>query len=174
MAVFQIDKDLIVLNPEAIKLVPELKSLNQQELKYVILVVDYVDSPYRKKPFEERQLMARKTVYGDMKNNPETEKIRLAMVGYKSLVFDIRRETIDVYKKKVLILHKETLNETLSDSRVREIDKSITFYQDRISSMERDLDIEETDKVEIKGGKKLSYLEMWQRNQKNFIEYQKS
>lgn len=174
MAVFQMDKNFeVILNPDAVKLVPELKSLSNDQLRYVILVVDYVDGPFRKKPLEERRLMARKTVYGDSKSIPESQRMRRAMESYKSLVFDIRRETVDIYKAKISKLQKETLAPDTTFSRMKEIDSTITFMQDRLTSIEHDLDIEEGDNVELKGKKVLSYLEKWQRRQREYAEYQK-
>lgn len=173
MSVFKVDRNFeIILNRDAVKLVPELSGLSQDELRYVILVIDYVDGPYRKKPFEERQLLARKQVYRDSAKNPETEKVRIGMAAYKSLVFDIRRETVDIYSKKVRALQKESLQLEISLTRMKEIDSTISFMQDRIISINHELDIEEEEEVELKGQKKLSYVELWQRNQREYREYQ--
>lgn len=175
MAVFKMDKNFeIILNPEAVKLVPELKSLSSEELRYVILVIDYVDGPFRKKPIEERKAMARKTVYGDSNKNPETERVLYGMEAYKSLVFDIRRETVDIYKAKIIKLQKETIAPDTTFVRMKEIDSTITFMQDRVSGIEHDLDMEDSDNIELKGKRSLSHLERWQRAQKDFAEYKKS
>lgn len=175
MSVFAVDRNFeVLLNPDAVKLVPELTGLTDKELRYVILVVDYVDSPYRKKPFEERRLMAQKTVYGKIASTPEPPKIKSAMEAYKQLVFDIRRETIDIYKDKILRLQKETIVADISFSRMKEIDSTISFLQDRVSSIEHDLDIEESEEIQLKGQKRLSYVEIWQRRQKDYREYKKS
>jgi len=175
MAVFKMDRNFeVILNQEAVKLVPELVSLSQDQLRYVILVVDYVDGPYRKKPVDERKNMAKKAIYGDSKKLVETEKVRNGMVGYKSLVFDIRRETIDIYHEKIRKLQKESIAPDTTFSRMKEIDSTITFLQDRIASINRDLDIEESDSIELRGKKALSYIEKWQRKQREFREYQES
>lgn len=175
MSVFAINRNFeILLNPDAVKLVPELTSLTDKELRYVILVVDYVDSPYRKKPFEERRLMAQKVVFGKINQSPEPKKIQLAMDSYKSLIFDIRRETIDIYKGKIIKLQKETIAPDVSFSRMKEIDSTISFLQDRVATIEHDLDIEESEEIQLKGQKKLSYIEVWQRKQKEYREYKKS
>jgi hypothetical protein len=175
MTVFQIDREFkVILNPLAIKLVPELSSLTEEEVLYVILVMDYIDSPYRKKPYEERQLMARKKVFGDSKHNPETKRVLKGMEGYKGLVFDIRRETIDIYKTKILKLHKESLLENTSFVRMKEIDATMSFMQKKIDEYEHDIDIDEKDSIELKGKKQLSQIEVWQRKQKAFNEYQKN
>jgi hypothetical protein len=177
MTVFQLDRNFkIILNPEAVKLVPELRSLDEKELEYVILVVDYIDSPFRKKGVDERKLMAKRKVYGDTKKNVETKKLINAMDGYKSLVFDIRRETIDVYKKKIKRLQRETLTESddynLELRRLKGINESIDFLQGRIIKMERDLDADEKESnMVLKGNRRLSYIEIWQERQKRYSEY---
>jgi hypothetical protein len=173
MAVFKIDRNFeVILNPEAVKLIPEISGLSNKELLYVIYTVDYVDSPLRKKPFDERRLIARRMVFGkEHKSNVETKAVQIGMKAYKSLVFDIRRETIDIYNKKVQILQKETLNPDLAFSRMKEIDLQINFMQDKIAALNHSLDIEEGDNVDLKGGKKLSQVEIWQRNQMTFKEY---
>lgn len=172
MSVFKIDKNFeIILNKDAIKLVPELTGITQDELRYVILVVDYVDGPYRKKPLDERKILARRQISKDSDRNPETDNVRIAMEAYKSLVFDIRRETVDVFTKKVKDLQKEVISPEITFTRMKEIDQSISFMQDRIASINHELDIEEGDEIELKGQKKLSYIEIWQKNQKNYKEY---
>lgn len=172
MPVFQINKNhTVVLNPEAAKLVPELKSLKEAELWYVILVADYVDGPFRKKPYDERVQMALKKIWGGKRNPPTSYKILNAIEAYKSLVFDIRRETVDIYKRKVAILQKETLKEDLALNSLKQIDQTIRFLSDRIESIERDLDTEEDENIELKGQRQLSYLEKWQRNQKEYSKF---
>lgn len=173
MAVFKVDANWeIILNPQAVRLVPELRGLNKDELRYVILTTDYVDSPLRKKPLYERRIVAERMVYGDSKKQIETEKVKIAIEGYKSLIFDIRRETIDIYNTKIRILQKESLSHDVSFARMKEIDQTISFMQDRVENMQRQLDIEESENIDLKGGKKLSYIEIWQRKQQEYKEFQ--
>jgi len=175
MSVFKIDKNFeVILNMDAVKLVPELKGLDQDELRYVILVIDYVDGPFRKKPLDERRLLAKKKVYGDSKANPETPNVLIGMDAYKSLIFDIRRETVDIYKAKIKVMQKETIQETTTFTRLKELDSTMSFLMERIKTIEHELDIEEDEEIELKGKKKLSYLEIWQRNQKDYNEYKSS
>jgi len=174
MPVFKIDRNnKVMLNPEAAKLVPELTSLTIDQLWYVILVADYVDGPFRRKPVDERRIMASRKVFGKDKIN-ETEKIKIALEGYKSLVFDIRRETLDALKTKVLKLHKDLLRDETTSTVIQNIDKSISFLESRIASIERDLDIEEQESIELKANRKLSMIEIWQRNQRKQAEYKSS
>lgn len=175
MSVFKVDHNYeVILNMDAVKLVPELSSLDQNELIYVILVADNVDGPYRKKPLEERVLMAYKRVFGSEKVDMTSDKIRIAIEAYKSLIFDIRRETIDIYNSKIRVLQKESLAPDVTFSRMKEIDSTITFMMERIRTINHEIDIEEGEEIELKGKKKLSYLEIWQRNQKTYREYKAS
>ena len=172
MAVFKVNSNFdVIINADAIRLIPELSSLSKDELMYVVLIADYVDGPYRKKPFEERVLMARKRVYGKNDVKLNDKKIAMAVDAYKSLVFDIRRETIDIYNSKIRTLQKETLQQNTTFSRMKEIDSTISFMMDRISNINHELDIEDGEEIELKGKKKMSYLEIWQRNQKIYHEY---
>lgn len=172
MAVFKVNSNFdVIINADAIKLVPELSSLSKDELMYVVLIADYVDGPYRKKPFEERVLMARKRVYGKNDVKLNDKKINMAVEAYKSLVFDIRRETIDIYNSKIRTLQKESLQQNTTFARMKEIDSTIGFMMDRISTINHELDIEDGEEIELKGKKKMSYLEIWQRNQKLYHEY---
>jgi len=175
MSVFKVDHNYeVILNMDAVKLVPELSSLDQNELIYVILVADNVDGPYRKKPLEERVLMAYKRVFGSEKVDMSSDRIRIAIEAYKSLIFDIRRETIDIYNSKIRVLQKESLAPDVTFSRMKEIDSTITFMMERIRTINHEIDIEEGEEIELKGKKKLSYLEIWQRNQKAYREYKAS
>lgn len=177
MSVFKMDKDFsVILNPEAVKLIPELTGISNDELIYVICVVDYESSPFRKKPLEERKLLSRRKVWKSKEDyDPETPTVKLAMIAYKDLVFDIRRETLDEYKKKILLLHKESLRTETDFRRLKELDQAITFLQDRVTSIQHELDIEEQSyNIDLKGGRKLSQLEKWQRHQKEHREYKQS
>lgn len=176
MGVFKVDKDFeIILNPEAVKLVPELAGLSSKELLYVICVTDYESSPFRKKPLDERKLLAKRKYFRDSKQDPETARVKRAMDIYKDLVFDIRRETIDKYKRRVLLLQKESLKDEIDLKRLKDIDQAITFLTDRIEKMQHDLDIDEqSENIKIKGGRKLSHLEIWQRKQKAHREFKDS
>lgn len=172
MSVFKVNNNFdVILNPDAVKLVPELTALTKEELLYVILVVDYADSPYRMKPLEERRAMAAKRIFSDTKKNVETAKVLNAMDCYKSLVFDIRRETKDIYSEKISVLQRETLTKDVSFGRMKEIDSTISFLQTRIDSIDKSLYTEEISNIVLKGKRELSYIEEWQRKQRDYNEF---
>ena len=173
MSVFKVDsKFTAILNPDAVKLAPELRELDQKEILYVILVMDYSDSPFRNKPLEERKYLAAKKVFGtEYSDALETPKIKDAMFAYKGLVFDIRKETLDVLKKKALNLQKEFFRDDLSHKEMVDLDKSISFIESRIESISKSIENTEDQELQIKGKAKLSMVEVWQRNQKAQKEF---
>jgi hypothetical protein len=172
MSVFKINKEFTaVLNPEAAKLVPELSGLTDDELLYIILVADYSDGPYRKRPPEERRTLAIKHVFKGKSVNVETKKIYDAIDAYKGLVFDIRRETLDILKQKCQMYHKELLNPTIEFKRMKELDQSIQYLEERIEKLETSLTTDDITEMELKGQKKLSFLELWQRHQKEYKKF---
>jgi len=175
MSVFKVNNNYtVVINIEAAKLVPELSSLSEDELLYIILAIDNVDGPFRKLPPEERALLAKRRVYKDVIVDLDTPRMRLAADGYKGLIFDIRRETVDVYKTKVLRYQKDLLIMDQSFAKVREQEQAISFLMQRITDIEYGLDVEEKEEFELKGKKALSQVEIWQRNQRKFKEYKES
>jgi hypothetical protein len=59
MSVFRINKKTgVAIEPELRKLVPELKNLDEKELRYLILVYDTIDSPMRRLGLQDRKKMA--------------------------------------------------------------------------------------------------------------------
>jgi len=169
MSVFKVSQDYkTVINPDAAKLVPELKLLDQDELIFCILVADDVDGPLRKKPVSERLLMAKRR-YPDV--DEESEKIKMAIDGYKSLVFDRRKYTIEVLNRRYrdIDLEIET-DHSMSANKLAERLKMQDLLNKRIDAIQSDIDSDEQ-AYELMGGKKLSYIEQWQLNQKEYQEF---
>lgn len=175
MSVFKVDSNFkIVANTDAVKLVPELAYMTQEELLYIILVIDYEESPYRNKPFDERQRIAARRVFKkDWDPSIETKRIKWGMKVYKGLIFDIRRETIDEYKNKIKKLHRELLRDDVPINKIKDIDRSIQFLEDRVENMQKNVRLDEEKEIQIKGKKSLSFIEKWQKNQQQYKEFLK-
>lgn len=173
--IFKVDKNYtIILNPEAVKLCPELSCLTQAELLFVILVEDYCDSPFRKKPFEERWSLAFKKVFGSKDVNLEDPRIRVAREAYKSLVFDIRRETKDIYLTKIRRYQTELLSQNIEFRHMKELDQMIQYLEERVQAIDTSLDTDDMTNIHIKGDKQLSYVEIWQRRQQEFRKFKET
>lgn len=175
MSVFKVNNNYTaVVNIEAAKLVPELSALSEDELLYIILAIDNVDGPFRKLPPDERALLAKRRVYKEVVVDLETSKIRKAADGYKGLIFDLRRETADVFKSKCIKFQKELLIMDQTFSKVKELEQSISYLTQKVTDIEYALDVEEKEEFELRGKKALSQVEIWQRNQRKYKEYKES
>jgi hypothetical protein len=173
--IFKVDKSFkVLLNPEAVKLIPEFAVLTQEELLFVILVEDYCDSPFRKKPYEERWSLAVKRVFGENPVNLETNKVKVARDLYRSLVFDIRRETLDVYKRKAEMYHKQMLSSDIEFKKVKELDQAVQYLEERIQSIEASLAADDITNVKLKGDRQLSYVEIWQKRQQEYRKFKQT
>lgn len=169
MSVFKVTSDYkTIINKDAAKLVPELRLLSQDELIFCILVADDVDGPFRKKPEEERVLMANKR-YPNI--NPESRKIKFALDGYKSLIFDQRRRTVGILSHRSRIIDRDIETDlTMTATKMAEKLKMQEMLQKRIDAIQSEIDSDEM-AYEIKGGKTLSFIEKWQMNQKKYKEF---
>jgi len=170
MSVFKVTSDYkTIINKDAAKLVPELRLLSQDELIFCVLVADDVDGPFRKKPLEERVMMAKKR-YPEVK--PDSAKIKNAIEGYKGLVFDMRRHTVGTLTARYQRIDLEIETDlTMTANKMAEKLKMQEMLTKRIDAIQIEIDSDEM-AYEIKGGKVLSFLEKWQLNQQKYKEFQ--
>ena len=72
----------------------------------------------------------------------------------------------------------ETVNidnrEDIAERQIKDIDQSISFLQKRIDDIEKDIEAQEDLELTIKGKKKLSFIEIWQRNMQKHKEFLES
>jgi len=169
MAVFKVTSDFkTVINPDAAKLVPELKLVSENELIFCILAIDDVDGPFRKKPASERMLMAKKR-YPDIKE--ESQMMLTAMAGYKGLLFDRRKHTIEVLERRYRVLDVELETDlTMTPNKMAGVLKMQEMLSKRIEGLQSEIDSDEM-AYEIRGAKKLSFIEKWQLNQKEWAKF---
>lgn len=167
MSLFKVNHDwTAVLNPEAVKLCQYLPQISKKEFLYIALAYDNSDGPFRQRPPDERINLAKKKVFGTMDIEPETPLVKKAINEYKELIFDVRREVIDTYKKRIVSFQRESLKEDLTVGKLKDIDAAIKFLMLKIEEMENELNTEEKTSTIVKGDKKLSFVEQWQLNQK--------
>ena len=167
MSLFKVDQNFTtILNPDAVKICEHLRKVGPDELLYIILAYDNTDGPFRMKPPDERINLAKKKVFGTLDVSPETIKVRKAIEEYQELIFDVRRQTVDNYKKRIIKLQRESLFEDVTHGKLKDIDAAIRFLQGRIEELESELSYEEKTELKVKGDKKLSFIEKWQLNKK--------
>lgn len=158
--IYTLDREgKIILHEDSIKLSPILMDLSEAELRYIILVYDYVCSPYARKPIDDRRELAIRDL-GDI----DESKLLREIDELNSLIFDSKRYTIDLFINKISKLNKD-LMDTEDSKEIESLDKSISILQKRVDEYEADL-VKDNDRVILKGGKELSLLERMKRSKK--------
>jgi len=164
------DDDSVIVDKDALLLIPELSKVSEKELKYIILVYDTYDSPLRRMPYEMRKVMAKRRVWGDIKKDVDKSIDMIkAIDAYKSICYDPIRESLDAVRTKISMLNKSIVDPTLTLKDGKDTVTQLEFYEDKMYDLQNQSKKEETI-AEIKGKKSLSTLEVWQRKQ---IEYRK-
>lgn len=173
--IFRVDSNFqLILSKDAARLCPELVDISEDELKYIILAYDYLESPFRKKPIEERKRIARRRIWKNSRKTPEkTAKIKKAINAYKSLIYDSKREAVDSYKQKIHNLNME-ISKSDDFKEIQEKAKIVSFLESKVAEYETDIQAGEVNfELKLKGDKKLSYVEIWQRNKQAYEKEQK-
>jgi len=168
--IFHIDsQNNVILDPDAIKLCPELGLLSKEEVRYIAMVYDNVKSPYRFMAKETRRNHAIQMIWkGKDRVNPErSEKVRQGIIAYKSMIYCPKRETRNILVEKKQSLDMLLIGES-NPKKLKEIVDAIDIVQKRIDIYTSEIDREKEEIIAIKGGKQLSLIEIYQRNQKKF------
>lgn len=172
--VFYIDlKNKKVIHPDAMKLCPELSVLSEEESLYLILAYDYF-SPFNQHPEIERQRKAQVMVWGELR--PELvakKKIQLAAECYLSLQYNSKIELIRTYEKKIKSLELK-IDAEESPAMLKNIMAAISELRKSIAELQKEVTDEVITIGELKGGKKLSWLEMMQRSREMYRSIRKS
>lgn len=159
----------IILSDEAVKLCPKLKLLTKEQLLYIILAYDYSNGPYRRKPLQERQKLAKRRVWGNKEFDPESfKKIVEAGEEYTSLIYDHNKQMRDVLLEKLDTLNLELIRETQTH-KITGLLKAQEAIELRIDSYDQKIDIREQAAI-LKGDKKLSFIEEMQRNRAEYLK----
>lgn len=159
-------KNDAVLDEEAVKLCPEFAALNSKEVLLLILYVDYF-SPYAQIPDQDRLRRAKRHVYGKDDVSPEISKKFLAAVEcYRGLQYDIRRETLRKYRNKSSLISEELLNET-NNRKISEHHQAIKVLSEMCKELEAEISkVNYAEEQLLVGGKTISFIEQWQKNQR--------
>ena len=161
--IFRISKDgTVILSPDAIKLCRDLAFLTDDQIKYIVLVYDYVDSPIRRKPLEERRRIARDKL-SDSRIDPEDSPVvKKGIEEYTSMIYDNRRERMDILNNKISRMQKK-LDDEEDDKIIKRYIETINLMSSEIDKLQEAIDIDE-EMIEVRGNKKLTFIEIWKRN----------
>lgn len=159
------EREKIIIDLEAIKLCPGLKKVGQDDLLFIILAYDY-NSPFKRLDEDERIRRAMRRAFG--KDDLESiDRLKKVISDYRSLQYDERRETVNAYRKKVGVLRLELINENKPGT-IESIGKTIKYLHDEIENLQEKID-KDDELIILSSGGKLTILENWQKNRKQFL-----
>lgn len=172
--VFRIIDDKIIVHPEAVKLSPVLSDLDEKELRYIILVYDYIKSPYRMRAVEDRKRVVKSKVFGNKNIDPEKSvKIKEAIKEYQSLIYHPKYEEMEIIRQKMKNINEKILNideeKEGSMKKIKDMDGIAMYFQKRFDELEAEVEAKEESMI-VKGDYKLSFLENWQINRMKKIK----
>lgn len=157
------EKNDLIIREEALKLCTVLSKIKKKNVLYIILVYDPIDSPYRKKPFEERKKMAIRRLFDDDGHDPEEDDlVALAVDEYKSITYSYWHELRDLLMSKLTLLNAQLYGATNS-TEVKNIMASTTLIETKLHQIEDRIEKEE-EELKLKGGKKISLVEKFMAN----------
>lgn len=169
-------KGKIILRPIVLKMIPELSGLTEDEALVIILVYDNF-SPFRQ--LNERDRIGRAILHVYEDNNPKLlaalenkdkdiyHRISLAVMAYRNLQYDHKRELINTFHETVNGLRLE-INSKLNDKELETKLKAIELLGKYIRSHEKEVVEELIDQGRIEGDKALSFLEELMADPKNY------
>jgi len=169
--VFKVSKDgKAVLNKDAAKLCKYLPLLDEKVFLYLVLSEDYTYGPLHLKPYVERQVHARKMVWGN--KPPAMDKIDYlpeAIEEYRSLIFDALRYKRDSYTAKLLILGKQFEAEE-DPLKLNRIMASMETVEEKLKLIDNEIDRKD-ERIELTGNRTISLIERFMRNRKEYNEF---
>jgi hypothetical protein len=118
---------------------------------------------------EDRKRFAKRKVWGEQDFIPESYKnINVSITEYKGLIYDSEREFRDTLLSKLRSLENQLVEE-LDSNKITVILRSQETIQKRIDELDLRIDVKE-EKIKLKAGKKLSYIETFIRNRTKYEE----
>lgn len=161
---FYTDKEgKILLHPEVVKLVPEFRELDEQQIRYMVLSTDYF-ALFHQYPKVERKRKAKGWVYGRGAMDPELDDhLKECIEIYDSLQFNEKQHMLDIlvtkkYKYELLYQHEEDPGKSsILLKAIQDTQAAIDRYRlEVITNMQS--------QAVLKGGKTKSLLEIMQSN----------
>ena len=160
----------VIVNPELASLTEHLCKLPEADLRYIIFLCDYNDSPFWQLPDEVREKKARQLAYANGEEPIPVEQLQEAMDEYKSLIWDEDKEQLRMLTNKIYKLNKSMADEE-DPGKLKTLTASINLLKQEKEQLGRSVQAE-LENIVIKGKRQLSNIELWQRNRKRKKEYE--
>lgn len=158
----------VVLNDLAVSLCPNLKRLKSEELLYIILAYDWINSPYRLRAPEERRKLAVIRCWPNAPDLIPEDQPRLgkAIEEFQSLLFNHNYYYRDRLLSKMITMEEELTRETTA-SKIKGLMDTMDLISRKIDEL-NDKIMQRESELELKGGGSLTWVEQWQINREEF------
>lgn len=164
-------KNNVLLQPDVVRLEPQLGLLSEKEVLFIILAYDY-NSIFRQFPERQRVSKAIWKVFEDnvpelLNEDKRPKRIKEAILAYKSLQYNRNIELIEMYNRKIDELI-ELLEAENSNTGIKNLTESIDRFKKNIKAIESEVLEEKIIDGQLKGKVELSFLERMKSNAKMF------
>ena len=157
----------IIIEPAAAKLVPLLATLDEKQIRYLVLAHDTSNTVFKQQSRKEWRTLACEQVYGH--RNPDKAEslapIPKILDIFKALVYDEERE-----KKTKITTRKRELEDKLftveGTAAMKPILESITMLDKMLIDIEAKIAYSDEEVILANKNGKLSMIEKWQRKMK--------
>lgn len=158
----------IVINDLAVSLCPNLKKLKQEELLYVILAYDWINSPFRLRAPEERKRFAVARCWPERPDflPEEDEKVKKGIEEFIGLIWNHNYDYRDRLTTKLIMLEQELVGET-SGTRIKGLMDTMDVVSKKIDQLNEKI-LQRESELELRGGGTMTWIEQWQSNKEEF------
>jgi hypothetical protein len=143
---------------------PLLRDLEDDKLKYYVLAYDYIRSPYKFRPEEEARLMAARMAF---KKDVFEEEDPAVIEELRSVIYNEKIETIRALRNRIDYLNRQLISDNNEDKMVSfigPIDKLQAMLDKKLEEVK-----EEDEQIKLTKGRELSLIEKMQRNKKIYL-----
>jgi hypothetical protein len=169
-SIFRIDQQgKVMLAPDAVGLCPEFNLLEQEQVVYLVLAYDCMNTVFKQQPRSEWRKLAAKHVYGTSATAEWADSLipQPAIDKFKELVRDEEREW-----KLTLIDKLDEINVKISaETEIKNMNNLVAMrkhVKELLQEAEEKISMTD-EKVRLAGkNAQLSYIETWQLRQKKF------
>ena len=161
----------IVIHEDALQLIPELRYFEERYIRFIILYADYRKSPIWAFPDDQRYKISKlKAGFLDSDNPLEEKDVQFAIQEFTSLIYDSRRATRRTLQNNIEEQRNRIQYGIKDLKELKEAMEFIKFFEVEINKIDNTLSAEDYDEdPDIKGDKKLSYVERWMSRRKKYL-----
>lgn len=169
----------IVLRPACLQLYPELSTLDELEVVFLVKAFDYHYKPLRRYNEQDRVRRAmldtwhdnKPKLLEDIESGDPYRRINVCIRAYKALQYNPKIELAESYQSKINSLQENLATEE-GPTAIKNILGSISELRKQILALESEITDDIISEGQLKGDQELSYLEILQRNKKLYESVQ--